>query len=95
MPSNQQIAGWLQEAAENARILAPHWDGSSDNEKKRWDKRASLVEQMRCETCRWWMCTLTKYNTLGRPLVECAKTTIKGENEQFCCCHWEEKKWTK
>jgi hypothetical protein len=96
MPNNREIAEWLREAATKAALLR-HYQNccqeDSEQTEKMWLDRAAIVEQMRCETCRWWLCEIDqKYGVILRPLVECQKTSIKGQSEQFSCCHWEGKK---
>lgn len=98
MPSNQEIAGWLREAAEMSDRLQLAYSelypggGGDTRLYDVFNARAVLVEQRSCETCMFWNCIVdTEFNILLRPFVECRKIPIKGEGPQFSCPHWEAK----
>jgi hypothetical protein len=82
MPSNKEIAGWLREAAE--KHMLTHGDD-------RWAEtlliRANLVEQMRCETCRWW----DEVDVHGMTNVCGYSQFINHCPFDFYRCHWEGK----
>jgi hypothetical protein len=56
MPTNKEIAEWLREAATKAALLRLYQDCTHEESKQAenmWLDRAALVEQMRCETCKY------------------------------------------
>ena len=59
MPINEQIVGWLREAAAEIQewgILSRYDDEFEDQVKdivKKFKHRAAQVESMTCEHCRW------------------------------------------
>lgn len=45
MPTREEIAAWLREAAKLTR---------DSKYEEIFEQRAAQVESMRCETCQWW-----------------------------------------
>jgi hypothetical protein len=88
MPTNKEIAGWLGEAIDG--VL---WHDQVEFEAA-WNKteeRVTLLEQMRCETCKHFIPPCPPPHVFG-PWKQCVKVSVHNEGPQFCCCHWEEKK---
>jgi hypothetical protein len=104
MTINKKISGWLVEAAENFRIISECIPEKAPMravvEKYRQIilERSALVENIRCETCRWWWeatsysipttshCLSTE-NNVGNPRGDRSKISYCGPG--FYCCHWE------
>ena len=79
MPSREEIAGWLREAADLAYDYSPEgvrlWDI--------FDQRAAQVENMCCETCD---------NYIPEEVGEsCILKQIDYQGKSFGCFSWEAK----
>jgi hypothetical protein len=84
MPTNKEIAGWLREAAGyvgNAGLILVALEVRD---------RATLVEQMRCETCRRWHPSKRWKNCEDRECLY-GKNGVQYSAPDFYCCDWEEK----
>lgn len=99
--NNQKVVGWLRD--EGTRIYEVWVDLIGHDRAKakadKWNDRASQVEAMTCDRCRYWH----KPNKIGRCVHELnehehwAKRKLAQFGLNFCgpkfgCNHWEEKK---
>jgi hypothetical protein len=90
MPSNKEIAGWLRECAKRAEAVVT-FNSNGDVEcfqtassvRAEWLARAEMVENMRCEMCKWW----DKHSVNSR-LAYCTNRKSMWECDD-CCCQWE------
>jgi hypothetical protein len=96
MPSNKEIAEWMRESvkvmeyAVTCGSFTQYGQSIIKEEITKKTAAADLIEQMRCETCRWW----AMYSSRCRYTADIGSVSWCDVwcGPQFCCCHWEGRK---